>query len=221
MPAPTSTGRVRPGVGGPPRSTSAARFAAEDAWVPQDEPLVSDDEDVQEPEAKRARTCALLCNSLVDASVNELDAGKYAMAMMGSADEATFIELYGRGPIINEANGPRRNLGLRGLSAFYLRTMKPDGGNLDFRLKSDRHLALKMLEDRNPDFVIGSPPCTAWCVCVCGSNISTSSASAPKRVKEMTDEGNVHLNFVARLYCRRIANGKFPSRATRVGVVVE
>ena len=160
-----------------------------------------------EPEAKRARTVALLCHSLVDAGVNELDAGKYAMAMMGSADEATFIEMYGCGSIINEANGPRRNLGLRGLSAFDLRTMKPDGGNWDFRLKSDRHLALKMVEDMNPDFVIGSPPCTAWCVCVWNQHLNFKRMD-PKRVKEMMDEGRVHLNFVARLYRRQIANGK-------------
>ena len=41
--------------------------------------------------------------------------------------EATFMELYGRGGITADANATRRNLNVKGLGAFDLRTLKPDG----------------------------------------------------------------------------------------------
>ena len=88
-----------------------------------------DDEEVAEPDAKRARTFALTFNVLKNAGVNDVDARNYCNAILGDAPESTFVELYGRGAIVNEANGPRRNLGLKGLPAFDMRTMKPGGGN--------------------------------------------------------------------------------------------
>ena len=41
--------------------------------------------------------------------------------------ETTFMKLYGRGGITADANAIRRNLNVKGLGAFDLRTLKPDG----------------------------------------------------------------------------------------------
>ena len=83
-----------------------------------------DDEEIGEPETKRARTFVLIADDLKHAGVNEVDAKNCCNAILGSASEASFAELYGREAIVNEANGPRRNLGVKGLSAFDLRTMR-------------------------------------------------------------------------------------------------
>ena len=40
---------------------------------------------------------------------------------------ATFMELYGRGSVVREANESRRDLNVVGLGALDLRTCKPDG----------------------------------------------------------------------------------------------
>ena len=114
-----------------------------------------------------------------------MDAKNYCNAILGNASEATFVEMYGRGAIMNEANGPRRNLGLKGLSAFDMRTMKPGGGNWDFCKVADRKLAYKMVQELNPDFVIGSPPCTDWCAWNQHLNFKRMD---PARVKQIVEE---------------------------------
>ena len=74
----------------------------------------------------------------------------------------TFIEMHGCGSINLEANNSRRQLGLRGIGALYLRTAKPDGTAWDFTKRSDRRAARDLIYTDNPDWVIGSPPCTAF-----------------------------------------------------------
>ena len=44
----------------------------------------------------------------------------------------TFIEVYGRGGIVDETCKQRRNLNAEGLDAFYFRTTGPDGQYWDF-----------------------------------------------------------------------------------------
>ena len=39
----------------------------------------------------------------------------------------SFMEIYGRGKILEAAHGCRRNLNIHGLDALDLRTCKPDG----------------------------------------------------------------------------------------------
>ena len=146
-----------------------------------------------------------MTRALTSAGVSDRDAENFTNVIFGTADEATFVEMYGRGGIIHEANGPRRHLGMKGLSAFDIRTLKPDGTNWDFRLRSDRRLAMKMVEEQNPDFVIGSPPCTAWCAWNQHLNFKRMDAA---KVKQIVDEGRIHLNLFARLYRRQLANGK-------------
>ena len=106
---------------------------------------------------------------------------------------------------MNETNGPRRNLNLKGLSAFDMRTMKPNGENWNFCKKGERDLAYKMIQDMNPDFVIGSPPCTPWCAWNQHLNFKKMD---PAKAKAMMEEGRIHLEFVARMYRRQLANGK-------------
>ena len=165
-----------------------------------------DDEEVPEHDTKRARVFAMTMNVLKSAGVSEGDAEKYCNAVMGSADAGTFVELYGRGSIMSDANGPRRSLGIKGLNAFDMRTLKPDGGNWDFNKAGDRKLAMKLVQELDPDFVIGSPPCTAWCAWNQHMNYQKMD---PQRVKTLMEEGRIHLEFVARLYRRQLANGKY------------
>ena len=107
---------------------------------------------------------------------------------------------------MDEANGPRRNLGVKGLSAFDLRTMKPGGGNWNFTKQEDRKMAHKMIEEQNPDFIIGSPPCTSWCAWNTHMNFRKMD---PERVKAILEEGRMNLRFVARMYRRQMINKKF------------
>ena len=62
----------------------------------------------------------------------------------------SFVELYGRGSILEAAHGCRRNLNIDGLAALDLRTAKPDGTPWNFDKASDRRLAMDLVRDNEP-----------------------------------------------------------------------
>ena len=72
------------------------------------------------------------------------------------------MEAYGTGNILRLSHNRMRNLNVNGLSAFDLRTTKPNGQSWDFRKRSDRKEAYRFVKQHKPDWVIGSPPCTPF-----------------------------------------------------------
>ena len=66
----------------------------------------------------------------------------------------TFLELYGRGSIMEASHGCRRNLNLDGLDALDLRTCKKDGTHWDFTRYSDRTEARQMVLELKPTWII-------------------------------------------------------------------
>ena len=56
----------------------------------------------------------------------------------------------------------RRNLNARGLAALNLRTLKEDGTPWDFLLKKDRREVNRPIDDLDPTWLVGSPPCTVF-----------------------------------------------------------
>ena len=100
----------------------------------------------------------------------------------------------------------RRNLNIKGLDAMDLRTTKPNGDTLKFCKREDRRLARDMIEKQNPDWILGAPPCTAFAIWNYAIHYPKAN---PDKVKELLAEGRVHLNFVASLYRRQVANGKY------------
>ena len=111
------------------------------------------------------------------------------------------MEVYGRGAIVDCANKARRDFNIKGLEAFDLRTNKPDGTPWNFSIKADRKLAKNMINQANPDWLIGSPPCTAFSIWNYAMNYPKMDQA---RVKELVEEGRVHVNFVASLYRQQI-----------------
>ena len=74
----------------------------------------------------------------------------------------TLIEVYGTGSIVEAANGALRNLNIDGLDAFDLRTEKANGQPWDFSRRQNRMEAVKYIKEREPTWVIGTPPCTPF-----------------------------------------------------------
>ena len=73
-----------------------------------------DDPDTAELNAKRSRNFALMVNALVGAGFDASTAKGFCAAITSQLSQATFVELYGRGAIVKEANGPRRSLTVKG-----------------------------------------------------------------------------------------------------------
>ena len=67
------------------------------------------------------------------------------------------MEIYGRGAIVEDANGPRRALNIGGLGALDIRTLKPNGQMWDFNKRSDRSEARRLIDKKQLQGLIASP----------------------------------------------------------------
>ena len=122
------------------------------------------------------------------------------------AADATFIEVFGRGEICKEANSRRRNLNIEGLDAFDLRTCKSDGTPWNFNRSKDRLEARQIIKTTKPTWIIGSPPCTPFCIWNVAMNYPKSKD--PDAVRRAIREGRRHLNFMISLYQMQVDNGR-------------
>ena len=116
----------------------------------------------------------------------------YVSALTGK--KQTFLEIYGTGNIVDASHGSRRALNVDGLAALDLRTSKPDGSHWNFDSASDRSLVVHLVKTHKPDWVIGSPPCTAFSTLNTGLPFPKMD---PADVEEMAQEGAKHLHFIS------------------------
>ena len=160
--------------------------------------FMDDPDDLEDTEDK-------MLDFLIMSGADPTEARDKVHVMLGKPS-TTFIEMYGRGSINLEANNSRRQLGLTGIGALDLRTTKSDGTAWDFTKRSDRRAARELVSTQNPDWVIGSPPCTPFSQW----NIGMNYRKMPKsKVDAAIAEGRTHLSFMASIYRRQIINGKF------------
>ena len=99
----------------------------------------------------------------------------------------------------------RRNLNVEGLNALGLRTTKPDGQPWDFCKREDGKLARQIVDEQQPEWIVGAPPCTPFSIWNYAMNYPKMN---PDRVRAMVAEGRIHLNFVCSLYRKQIPAGR-------------
>ena len=142
-----------------------------------------------------------LMDTLQALGVDTVQANRFAAALVRS--KPTLLELYGRGKIKDAANGSHRDLNIIGQDALDLRTCKPDGSPWDFTRKADRLEALRLVRERRPTWVIGSPPCTAFSTLMC-MNFNNMD---PEKAKRLLATARMHLHFTASLYYGQLLRG--------------
>ena len=108
--------------------------------------------------------------------------------------------MYGRGSSMHGANVDHTGLNIHGIDALDLRTRTPSGEPWDFSKRSDRRLALWLVRTRKLMWVIGSPPCTAFCT-LQGINFAKMST---RRVQEILQTGRMHLHFMLSIYVEQL-----------------
>ena len=146
-------------LGGPSEAESYGRQDVDEAFdIFMD--LEQDDNDMGDPTAASSAMEA----ALIAAGTHRDAAKLFVNKIVGNAGATTFMEMYGQGTIVSEANRTRRSLNCEGLRAFDLRTNKPDGCPWNFNKSEDRKLARQMIADDDPEWIIGSPPCTAFSI---------------------------------------------------------
>ena len=117
----------------------------------------------------------------------------------------TFIEVYGRS-IRDQSLLTRRNLNVEGLNALDLRTTNPNGQPWDFCKREDRKLARQMIDEQQPEWIAGAPPCTPFSIWNYAMNYPKLD---PDRIGAMIAEKRTHLNFVCSLYRKQMLAGRF------------
>ena len=101
-----------------------------------------------------------LINAGAHKDVSKLDAA----TLTGKKNGRTFMELYGRGSVVADANKRRRNFDVRGIAAMNLRTYREDGSPWDVNCHEDRRPARELIQEQHPDWIVRSPLCTAFSI---------------------------------------------------------
>ena len=89
----------------------------------------------------------LMVSALIAAGTDRHSAQVFTTTVCALKTGPTFLEVYGRGHIMAEANGPRRALNVHGIEALNLRTLKNNGDPWDYNLRRDREEALQLIDD--------------------------------------------------------------------------
>ena len=81
----------------------------------------------------------------------------------------------------------------RVLGALDIRTLKPNGDCWDFTKRTDRREARELVNQLDPDLIIGYPPCTPFCLWNVNLNFKRMDKT---NVAKMIAEGREHLRFM-------------------------
>ena len=99
-----------------------------------------------------------------------------------------------------------RNLNVEDLNALDLRTTKPNGQPWHLCKREDRKLARQMVDEQQPEWIVGAPPCMPFSI---GNYAINYPKMHPDQVMAMIAEGRTHLNFVCSLYRKQMLTGRF------------
>ena len=102
------------------------------------------------------------------------------------------------------ANGSLRSLSVLGEAALDIRTCKPDGPPWDFSKRTDLAEALQLVKERKPTWVVGSPPCTAFCRLMA----LNPSHWTDDRIAAVLTEGRMHVHCMFDICEQQLAGGR-------------
>ena len=172
-------------LGGPSEAESYGRQDVDEAFdIFMDFP--EDDDDMGDPTAASSAMEA----ALIAAGTCKDAAQLFVNKIVGNTGATNFMEMYGQSTIVSEANRAQRSLNCEGLRAFDLRTIKPDGCPWNLDKHEDRKLARQMIADDDPEWIVGSPPCTAFSVWKRQMNDRKMPVD---KVRAAIEEGRMHL----------------------------
>ena len=127
------------------------------------------------------------------------------MQLGASSDEAKQVvdEVYSP-PRVTKAANERPRLGVSGRNAFDITHKDKNGRRWDFSKIADRREARAKIKAEEPDWVIGSPPCTPFSVL---NDRWNYPKMCPLEVDRRKAEGRVHLAFCAEIYLDQLRRG--------------
>ena len=138
--------------------------------------------------------------------VDPVVACRYACSIISKNHSTYFVEMYGADRLVQAATARRQALNVVGLGALDLRTLRRDGRPRDFRNPKHRAEAEKIVDEEQQDWVVGSPPCVAFCPLNRSFNVRRTD---PDAVKHLLHDGLLHLNFMFEIYLKQSKAGRY------------
>ena len=140
-----------------------------------------------------------------DAAMDAMDmeTNKMNMEVMKNNGCKSFMgELYSPPRIVQMAT----EFGLRGGFSLDLTTPGPDGYVWDFTKAECRARAWKLIKEKAPFLIIGSPPCTAFSSL---QNFQRCKPGGDAKVDKAMEEAKVHIEFCMKIYRYQLRKGRY------------
>ena len=153
-------------------------------------------------EASYYETMDLMHDDEISRTRLGMQLGSISLADSYSLTKPVVAELYSR-PRVTEF-GQRKGI-LTGV-AFDLTTNDEDGQPWDFRLKSQRDKAANMIQELQPDLLVGSPMCGPFSNL---QNLNMRTQEAREKVRENEKEAIQHLEYCVEQYEAQISRGRW------------
>ena len=116
-----------------------------------------------------------------------------------------FCELCGSGNL-KAAAAIYGHLNIEGLNVFDLRALRADGQHWDFSLLSHRRECRQRLQEQDPDWLIGAPPCSPFSRLNWNTNFKKMNEHDVQRYVAV---GRLHVSFAVQCYRDQLRRGKF------------
>jgi len=183
---------------------------AVDVEVQPEDDNAAQDEEMEIMETQRAVLLTFLRQEkhveVPERRVNEIMA-VYSLLLQNGVKEdqarAKLWEFYSPPRVTAEAN-KHSHLNINGEKSFDMHYDK-DGNAWDFRVASHRARARRQVIEEKPFMLVGSPPCTDWCLL--NVNCNHPKMAPEVRARRMV-EARVHLRFCIELYKLQLRGGR-------------
>jgi hypothetical protein len=155
------------------------------------------EEELEELNEAMEETCVL--------SVMLGDTRKGFKARAKAYTKASVAEVYSA-PRVTRAATLLPGLGIGPGAALDITTCDEHGRPWDFSDPAMRSKAERLIEETEPDLLVGSPECVAFSP---WQRLNRLRSKNPQKHKKMREDGVVHLKFVCHLYAKQVKTGRY------------
>ena len=145
-------------------------------------------------------------SSLEEMALSALSNGQRALDVKVLRLKCGFGDLVSEVYSLPRVASMAEEMGMRGGFSLDLTAPGPDGRSWDFSKPSHRTRAMRLVNERRPYLLVGSPPCTAY------SNLQNLNKCRPggeEKVAAAQLKAQVHLDFCAKLYSIQLAAKRY------------
>ena len=128
----------------------------------------------------------------MDMGADAVTANRFLCKLVKAKNPVSLYEVYGRGALADMATKMGDGLNVVGLRVLDLRFDNPRGVPWDSSRPDHQEMAMALVEEDDPDWIVGAPPCTDWSILNWNSNFAKMN---PADVKKRLPTALSHLSL--------------------------